>query len=442
MLTSNEYPATWIEYPEDDGSHASDPDYAAAKKAVIEEFGEQALRESWLQVCKDLESVTKDIAARKSDAVPIFDGAGILSDGFSQDQQDAVKQRGCFIVRNVIPKEEIRDLYRGLRQYVGDNRSQIRTWPEGHPVMFVIYDSPTQIALRTHPNQLKLQEKINGLWHDDTGATSMSPLAYSDGVRDRAAGAPFPSFGPHTDAGSLCRWADPGYRKAYAKVFGGRSREYDAFDLTTRKDANQNLFVGPAHSTVFRAFQGWTAMTTAGPHEGSIMLYPDVKTASAYMLLRPFFKPPPDENDIMDATKWTFDSESAWFPATPKPHSQQYSRASHPHMRLEDCVVHVPQIQAGDTVWWHSDMCHAVDPEHKGSENAAVAYIAAVPSTEQNKRYIAEQLKCTLEGRVPPDFSVGGRGTNMDERKFVGYKGHVGLSEAARRALGYGTSIS
>lgn len=87
-------------------------------------------------------------------------------------------------------------------------------------------------------------------------------------------------------------------------------------------------------------------------------------------------------------------------------------------------------------------MCHAVDPEHKGKENAAVAYIAAVPTTRLNLEYIAKQLKCTLEGRAPPDYADGmTQEGGLDERKFKGYKGHEGLGEDARRALGYGIEV-
>ena len=433
----------WKEFPVDDGTTSTDPDYAEAKKTIINEFGETALRESWIQVCEDLSSVTDEIASKESSVVPVFDGTQVLEDGFTEDEVSSIKRYGCFIVRNVIPRPEIVQLYQDVRQYIEDNRSNIGTWPEDNPSMFVIYDSPTQIALRTHPNHLKLQRKLNGLWHDDSGETSSSPLLFSDGVRDRPPGPSFLGLGPHVDAGSLARWADPGYRKTYAKIFAGTPREYDAFDLTARKDANQYLFPGRAHSTVLRAFQGWTALTRAAPSEGTIMLYPNVKTAIAYMLLRPFFKPPEKKEDLMDAEKWTFGGEGAWFPGTPKPLSQQLSRSSHPHLRLEECLVHVPEMQAGDTVWWHSDMCHAVDPLHKGTENAAVAYIAAVPTTRQNMDYIAKQLRCTLEGRAPPDYDDGMTNEGgLDERKFKGYVGHEGLSGEARRALGYREEVS
>jgi len=111
---------------------------------------------------------------------------------------------------------------------------------------------------------------------------------------------------------------------------------------------------------VLRAFQGWTALTRTAPREGTILLYPNLQTAISYMLLRPFFRQPDDPTKIMNASEWTFDSEGSWFPGTFKPSSQFLSNSSHPHLRLKECLVHTPELQAGDTVWWHTDVSISV----------------------------------------------------------------------------------
>lgn len=97
-------------------------------------------------------------------------------------------------------------------------------------------------------------------------------------------------------------------------------------------------------------------MTSAGVNEGSLLLYPDVKTAMAYVILRPLFDAPEDECDIMDATKWTLNAERGWFPGTWRQLPQIVSPASHPHLRLEKCLVDIPTMRPGDTVWWHADV--------------------------------------------------------------------------------------
>jgi hypothetical protein len=107
---------------------------------------------------------------------------------------------------------------------------------------------------------------------------------------------------------------------------------------------------------VLRAFQGWTALTPAGANEGSLLLYPDVKTAMAYVMLRPLFDAPENEANIMDAEKWTLNADRGWFPGTWRQLPQIVSPASHPHLRLEECLVNIPRMQPGDTVWWHADV--------------------------------------------------------------------------------------
>ena len=350
----------WPEFVQGKGPQSRDSDFLECKKAIIAEYGEQALRASWIQVCQDLESITSEISSKKSDMIPEFAIEKILKYGFTTDEKARLKNVGSFVVRGVVPESEARSHYQNLRQYVDKNRSRIDGWPKESPSMLLLYNSPTQIAIRTHSNHLRLQRKMNELWHDESGETSPEPLLYSDGVRDRPPKQAFLGLGPHIDAGSLCRWADPTYRKAYASIFAGNPRSHDAYDLYIRQSADQYLFPGIAHSTVFRSFQGWTALTRASAGEGAIMLYPNVSTAIAYVLLRPFFAPPESEDDIMDATKWTFDAESSFFPGTFKPQSQLLSRTSHPHLRLESCLVHIPTLKPGDTVWWHTDVRRAI----------------------------------------------------------------------------------
>ena len=248
---------------------------------------------------------------------------------------------------------------------------------------------------------------------------------------------PFYGLGPHIDAGSLSRWADPTYRSCYATVWEGHPEDLDLYNIGLRQDAKQAYFPGSAHSRVLRAFQGWTALTEAGAGEGSLLLYPAVKWAIAYVLLRPFFKAPESEADIMDASKWTLDLETPWFPGTSREDSQLLSPSSHPHLRLKECMLNIPTMYPGDTVWWHCDMCHAVEVDHNGDHEASVVYIAATPTTDVNKKYIAAQLKDFLTGEKPEDFRKPHK-RQAAEKDFIGYKGEAAiLSEEGRRAMGF-----
>jgi len=185
---------------------------------------------------------------------------------------------------------------------------------------------------------------------------------YHDGVRDRPPKQEFLGLGPHIEAGSLCRCSDEAYRKCYDNIFSGQPALHDCYDLGLRQATNQELYPSIAHSSVFRSFQGWMALTRAAPNEGTFLLYPNVATVVAYVMLRPFFKAPANPADIMDASRWTLDDSSGWFPGTFKTESQRLSRSSHPHLRLEECLVHVPRMEPGDTIWWHADVGCVLQP--------------------------------------------------------------------------------
>ncbi|EXJ92171.1 hypothetical protein A1O3_00721 [Capronia epimyces CBS 606.96] len=424
---------SWPDWPEFTAAKGeAGDDLVEFKKTIVDKYGEDALVKSWLRVCRELEAVTDEIAERASSMIPEVQFEQFFS--LPAEQKKALKEVGCFVVRDVFSKEQANDWFDQLKQYVAANRASITGWPAETPFILNLYYSPTQMAARSHPNQLKLSEELNSWWHDDSGTTSPKPLSYADGVRIRPPGVAFKGLGPHIDAGSLSRWADPVYQSVYSAVFSGNPELLDNYDLTVRKMANQAMFPGSAHSRVFRSFQGWTALTSAGLGEGSLMLYPNVKWAMAYLLLRPFFQPPESEEEIMDATKWKFDATSPWFPGTFRGDSQLLSPSSHPHLRLRECMVGIPKMSPGDTVWWHADMCHAVEVEHNGDHEASVAYIAATPRTEENKRYIKGQLEDFLQGIPPEDFRKG-----PSEKTFKLFTGESGIlgGEAGRKAMGF-----
>lgn len=454
--TTKGFPAManpWPAWQEHTDNSESDQDFVNAKSTIIDEYGEEALRESWLKVCSKLATVTQEIAGRGSDIIPIFNTDQILADGFTEQQKEIARNTGAFVFRATIPETEAVDLYKDLKTYLGNNEGRIPAWPKESPSMLMLYDSPVQNRLRTHPRHLDLQRTLNDLWHDSTGETSSEPLIYLDGLRDRAPGQEFLGLGPHIDAGSLARWVDSAYRHVYHEVFSGRPEQLDIYDLGLRKDAKQDLFEGIAHSSVLRTFQGWTAFTPTRSGEGTILVYPNASWAIAYVMLRPLLCAPEDPDQIMDATKWTIDRTSAWFPGTFKADSQRLSRSSHPHLRLEECMVAMPPINPGDTVWWHADVsgdathreganltdiaqvCHAVDTRHDGKQNAAVAYIAACPTTPINKAYVRKQLAAVLQGRRAPDYEEDG--DILDERTLKGHCGLESIDVVGRRAFGF-----
>jgi hypothetical protein len=236
---------------------------------------------------------------------------------------------------------------------------------------------------------------------------------------------------PHIDAGSLDRWADDNYQAYYKNIFGGKWKDHNPFDIEARRKANSAKFPGQQQSTVLRTFQGWTALSPSGGDFGTsaLAVYPNLKLGIAYVLLRPFFKPP--SSGSLDPTLWELDLSDT-FHGAGKGLGQKVRPETHPHLELEHTLALTPRINHGDAVYWHSDVCytfkphthiiltpliqiiHAVDPTLRGNDPAVVLYIPAVPLTEASVTYVKGQRDALLDdGKTPPDF------TNW----FVGYEG-------------------
>ncbi len=66
----------------------------------------------------------------------------------------------------------------------------------------------------------------------------------------------------------------------------------------------------------------------------------------------------------------------------------------------------IPRVEPGDTVWWHPDVIHAVEDEHRGRDYSNVIYIGAAPWCEKNARFLPRQAERFLHGRSSPDFAA------------------------------------
>lgn len=205
------------------------------------------------------------------------------------------------------------------------------------------------------------------LWHtsDPNSAISTSqPLAYADRLRIRQPGDATFALGPHIDGGSVERWELHGYGRGgvYDKIFQGTWEDYDPWDASTRVPAVIDNYNGLGACSMFRMFQGWLSMSTTNPFEGTLMVNPAVKLSTAYVLLRPFFRPIRDvgqtsSEGYLAAENWQFagsEMTSDLQGATPG-HGQELSAVLHPHLDLEHTMVHVPRIKPGDYVVWHCD---------------------------------------------------------------------------------------
>lgn len=206
-------------------------------------------------------------------------------------------------------------------------------------------------------------------------------MTYADRLRIRRPGDASFALGPHMDGGSVERWEREGYgddvygtsifrgrwqaktetetEKGTEKGMGGA---YDAWDATGRVDAVYDTGGGLGACSGFRMWQGWLSMSRCGPGEGTLQVNPMLHSATAYLLLRPFFRPVDanvtDEEGYLSEENWEFlgvgGMTSDLQGATPG-HGQELSEALHPHLRLGETMVSIPEIRPGDYVAWHCD---------------------------------------------------------------------------------------
>jgi hypothetical protein len=123
--------------------------------------------------------------------------------------------------------------------------------------------------------------------------------------------------------------------------------------------------------------------------------------ATAYIILRPFFRPKAGANGSLAFDDWEPDTESPSFPGSMMGKTQELNEKTHPHLRLDKIMISVPKLEPGDQIYCsfvivlkainflmgshlkigHCDGVHAVEALHGGDSDSSVLYIPAVPLT-------------------------------------------------------------
>ena len=219
--------------------------------------------------------------------------------------------------------------------------------------------------------------------------------AYADRIRRRPPGSTSLGLSPHVDGGSVERWLGANFRRVYRHVLAGRWRDYDPFDAAFRPDVEE--IPSPAVCSMFRTFQGWTALTPQAG-DGTLQLIP-VANAMAYVVLRAL------QDDVAD------DAARA---------RAARCRSGEWHALLLDALVPIPHMEPGDAVFWHVDVVHAVEDAHRGSGDSNVMYIAAAPGCAKNDAPAAP-ARC-VPARRAPDFPADHFEVEFDDG--VGRRSH------------------
>jgi hypothetical protein len=327
---------------------------------------------------------------------PVVQFADIASNSIDDATRALIKRRGCVVVKGNFDRETALDWDQGIVDYVDSNQffetyrgpgddffDTVGSKPEIYP----IYWSPAQMEARQHPNMAATHSFLNRMWTYDDGETKwFDPdrnLAYPDRIRRRPPGTTSKGLGTHLDPGTLDLWMSSGYQQAFAVLFSGDFAAHDPWSAAYRVDAAQ--YPGSTMCSAFRTFQGWTGLCDMKHDQGVLQSIP-IPKAFAYLLLRPLL------NDV-EPEDMCGVKISAAFPVNERFHSI-----------LTPALSGIPDVEAGDTVWWHCDLIHAVAPvvDQQGWGN--VMYIPAAPWCAKNAKYADQVRESFLVGNSANDF--------------------------------------
>lgn len=332
--------------------------------------------------------------------VPQLEANDILNQRVTEQQKNLIRQRGCCVIKGVFPRQQASDWNQQIGDYLDDNQfveklknaaedNYFGDLKQGKPQIYGIYWSRPQVEARQDARMQAVQAFLNSLWQSEShGQQHFDPtriVSYADRTRRRPPNSGTLGLSPHVDGGSLERWLDENFRHVYRHVFSGNWQQYNPFDAEKRCEVRE--FPSPAVCSMFRTFQGWTALTPQRKHGGTLQLLP-IANAMAWILLRAL-QDDVAEDDLCGAAPGRALSISEKF-----------------HPLLLEGFSSIPDMEAGDTVFWHCDVVHAVENEHQGEFDSNVMYIAAAPWCEKNVAYLQRQWPAFVEGRSPPDFAA------------------------------------
>jgi Protein of unknown function (DUF1479) len=373
------------------------------------------------------------------DVIPVVQYSDVDSGTVSPELVKKIKSRGACVVRSTFSRDQATAWDEEIGAYVENNNLDAKlanaaedkyfgSLASAKPQIYGVYWSRPQVQARQSESLTKVRVFLNNLWlAESEGVRHFNPNetpAYADRIRRRPPGSASLGLSPHVDGGSVERWLDDNFRKVYRHVFSGDWRKYNAFDAAYRPEARE--VPSPAVCSMFRTFQGWTALTRQGRGDGTLQLVP-IAEAMIYVLLRAIQDDVPEDN-LCGAN-----------PGRALSINDQY------HGLLIQSLSSIPLMEPGDTIFWHTDVIHAVEDEHRGTGYSNVMYIGSAPGCPKNSAYLERQALSFLSGKTPPDFAPDdfevdfiGRGTVADLTDLG--RAQLGITEALHKSTAVGAS--
>ena len=361
--------------------------------------------------------------ARGETIWPVIDYADIAAGTVPAGELAKLRRRGCLVVRGHFPREQALAWDRGIVDYVESNRffenyrgpgddffGSVGSKPEIYPV----YWSPAQMQARQSDRMATVQAFLNHQWRNESDGIALvrprprlalpGPDPPPPGRRDSS------GLGTHLDPGHARPVADAGlpagvpapvrrHRRVLRPVgrrlpHGGTAvpRVHDVLGVPHVPGLDRPVGHGPRPGRAAHR-----------PHPGGDGL-PDAATAARRRA----------DDDMCGVTV------NQVFPASEKWHSL-----------LLQALSGIPDVKAGDSVWWHCDMIHSVAPVRDQRGWGNVMYIPAAPWCPRNEAYAAVVRDAFTTGSSPTDFPAEHYERDWADRFRFG-----DLNAAGRRGLG------
>ena len=384
----------------------------------------KAFAESRELVLREVEAIRAQYDSELS-VIPQIEYHKIADCAVEEPFRELVRRRGCVIVKGVFDRIQVSEWNHEIGEYIDRNDyltaankkrdldKYFSALKNATPQIFSLYWSRPQVMARQAVSMAITKRFLNQLY-DTSGP--MGPefdpdndFTYADRIRRRQPGDTTLGLSPHMDSGSYERWCDPAYQAIYRRIYEGNIQGFDPWKAAFRTQTRE--YASPSVCSMFRTFQGWTALTPQGPGDGTLSLLPIAKSIS-YFLLRALQKDVA-EDDLCGAT-----------PGRALGASEEW------HKEILEGLISIPEVEPGDTVWWHPDVIHSVANEHQGDHYANVIYVGASPVCAKNEAYARRQADAFYSGRSAPDFAAEDYEVNFKGRATVD-----DLTELGRRQL-------
>jgi Protein of unknown function (DUF1479) len=366
--------------------------------------------------------VAAELEAGKS-AWPVVEYADIEAGTVPPAVLAQLRRRGCMIVRGHFERQQALDWDQGIEDYVGRNRffenyrgagDDFFASVDSKPEIYPIYWSPAQMEARQSDRMARVQRFLNGLWTSTVDSVQWfdpdRDSMYPDRIRRRPPGTTSAGLKPHMDAGTLDLWMTRESQQAFHHLFDGTVEQFDPWSAEFRTTGPQ--FVGTTKTSVFRSFQGWTALCDMDHDQGVLQSIPIVDVMG-YLLLRPLLDDVADDDMCGVAIGRAFPAGEQW------------------HAPLLPALSGIPDVRAGDSAWWHCDLIHGVAPVRDQQGWGNVMYIPAAPWCERNERYSEFVRAAFADGSSPDDFPEEHYERTWPDRPTID-----ALNDTGRRGMG------